>query len=64
MKCETEDHIDLQEKHHPGGNDSRRAEGESHESHGMLYSSENLHGLTFDSQEIKSHGTAVQNTRK
>jgi len=41
MKCETEDHIALQEKHHPGGNESRRAEGESHESHGMLYSSEN-----------------------
>jgi hypothetical protein len=41
MKCETEDHIALQEKHHPGGNESRRAgEGESCESHGMLYSSE------------------------
>jgi hypothetical protein len=41
MKCETEDHIDLQEKHHPEGNESRRAgERESRESHGMFYSPE------------------------
>lgn len=37
MKCETEDHIALQEKHHPEGSESQRAgEGESRESHGML----------------------------
>ena len=41
MKCETEDHIALEEKHHPEGNESRRAGGgEIHECHGMLYSSE------------------------
>jgi hypothetical protein len=41
MKCETEDNIALQEKHHPEGNESRRAgEGESCECHGMLYALE------------------------
>ena len=39
MKCGTVDHIALQEKHHPEGNESpRTGEGESHVSHGILYS--------------------------
>jgi hypothetical protein len=36
MKCEAEDHIPLQEKHHPEANEPpREEEGDSRESHGM-----------------------------
>jgi hypothetical protein len=48
MQGEAEDHIALQEKHHPERNESQTAgEGESCESHGMLYSSERHDFISF-----------------